>query len=107
MPSLRTAFPGSQGATLAARRDTPDAPDSAPRAWAAMTLRMQVRLKGPLEDSQRQRLPEIADKCPLHRTLHGEVDLSTRLKDGARLPPARTRRRGPESRAGHVTNRPP
>lgn len=31
MPSTRTDFPGSQGATLAARLDTPDAP---PRAWA-------------------------------------------------------------------------
>ena len=34
MPSIRTEFPGSQGATLAARLDTPDAPDTAPRAWA-------------------------------------------------------------------------
>jgi putative redox protein len=31
MPSTRTSFPGSQGATLAARLDTPDDP---PRAWA-------------------------------------------------------------------------
>lgn len=31
MPSQRTEFTGSQGATLAARLDTPDTP---PRAWA-------------------------------------------------------------------------
>jgi putative redox protein len=28
-----------------------------------------LRLSGPLDDTQRQRLLEIADRCPVHRTL--------------------------------------
>jgi len=36
MPSQRTEFPGSQGATLAARLDLPDPPGGAPHAWALL-----------------------------------------------------------------------
>jgi putative redox protein len=32
-------------------------------------FRRTVRLSGPLDDAQRQRLMEIADRCPVHRTL--------------------------------------
>lgn len=32
-----------------------------------------IRLEGPLDDEQRARLLEIADRCPVHKTLHGEV----------------------------------
>lgn len=39
-----------------------------------------IRLQGPLNDEQRQRLLEIADRCPVHRTLHGEVKIATRLQ---------------------------
>jgi putative redox protein len=38
-------------------------------------------LSGDLDDSQRQRLLEIADRCPVHRTLHQEVEITTRLAD--------------------------
>jgi putative redox protein len=38
-----------------------------------------LTLEGDLDDSQRQRLLEIANKCPVHRTLHGEVWVPTRL----------------------------
>jgi uncharacterized OsmC-like protein/alpha/beta superfamily hydrolase len=38
-----------------------------------------LELAGPLEDEQRQRLLEIADKCPVHRTLHSEINVTTRL----------------------------
>ncbi len=38
-----------------------------------------VHLQGPLDDAQRQKLLEIADKCPVHRTLHGEISVMTRL----------------------------
>ena len=40
----------------------------------------EIVLEGPLDDEQRQRLLEIADKCPVHRTLHSEVEIKTRLK---------------------------
>jgi len=36
---------------------------------------------GPLDDEQRQRLLEIADKCPVHKTLHSEVKVHTHLKE--------------------------
>lgn len=34
---------------------------------------------GELTEEQRERLLYIADRCPVHRTLHGEVDVVTRL----------------------------
>jgi len=41
-----------------------------------------LRIEGPsLSDEQRQRLVEIADRCPVHRTLHSEVEVRTRLED--------------------------
>lgn len=40
-----------------------------------------LRLKGDLSDEQRQRLLQIADRCPVHRTLHEEVDIRTTLAD--------------------------
>jgi putative redox protein len=35
-----------------------------------------------LSEGQRERLLEIADKCPVHRTLTGEVKIRSRLKEG-------------------------
>ena len=37
-----------------------------------------VELKGGLSEAQRVRLMEIADRCPVHQTLHAEVDIVTR-----------------------------
>ncbi len=39
----------------------------------------EIRLEGPLDDDQRQRLLEIADKCPVHQTLERENRITTRL----------------------------
>jgi putative redox protein len=36
---------------------------------------------GTLDDAQRQRLLEIADRCPVHRTLTGEIKIRTRLAE--------------------------
>ena len=36
-------------------------------------------LEGPLDDEQRKRLLEIADRCPVHRTLSSEITIPTRL----------------------------
>lgn len=36
-----------------------------------------IRLDGDLDATQRARLLEIADKCPVHRTLHSEVIIET------------------------------
>jgi putative redox protein len=38
-----------------------------------------VTLEGALDDAQRAKLLEIANKCPVHRTLHSEVLIPTRL----------------------------
>ena len=43
-------------------------------------FRREITLKGPLDDAQRQRLLEIADKCPVHRTLEQTVHVDTILK---------------------------
>lgn len=40
-----------------------------------------IELMGPLDEAQRTKLLEIANKCPVHRTLHSEVVIPTRLKD--------------------------
>lgn len=40
-----------------------------------------IALEGDLEDDQRQRLLEIADRCPVHQTLHSEIHVETRLTD--------------------------
>ena len=37
-----------------------------------------ITMTGDLSDEQRARLLEIADKCPVHRTLHSEVDIRTK-----------------------------
>jgi len=38
-----------------------------------------VTLQGDLDEDQRQRLLEIANQCPVHRTLHSEVWIATSL----------------------------
>ncbi len=40
----------------------------------------KITLKGKLDDSQRQRLLEIADKCPVHRSLEAGAHITTELK---------------------------
>jgi uncharacterized OsmC-like protein/dienelactone hydrolase len=42
-------------------------------------IERMVRLDGELDDEQRARLLDIADKCPVHRTLHSEVVVDTSL----------------------------
>lgn len=40
----------------------------------------EIQLAGDLDDEQRQRLLDIADRCPVHRTLTSEVDITTTLR---------------------------
>ncbi|MGD2130140.1 MAG: bifunctional alpha/beta hydrolase/OsmC family protein [Lysobacterales bacterium] len=40
-----------------------------------------IYLQGELDDAQRQRILEIADRCPVHRTLHGEIRIDSSLQD--------------------------
>jgi putative redox protein len=45
-------------------------------------IERDVELAGTLSDEQRARLLEIANKCPVHRTLTSEIDIRTRLTRG-------------------------
>ena len=38
-----------------------------------------LTLTGPLDDAQRTRLLEMAQRCPVHRTLHGTVRVEDSL----------------------------
>jgi uncharacterized OsmC-like protein len=40
-------------------------------------LRREIALEGALEPAQRARLFEIADRCPVHRTLRNEIRILT------------------------------
>ncbi|MBR9979868.1 MAG: OsmC family protein [Desulfatitalea sp.] len=40
-------------------------------------IQCAIRLEGDLDTDQRQRLLEIADRCPVHRTLKGEIHIKT------------------------------
>lgn len=43
------------------------------------TFEREIKLSGNLDDSQKQRLLEIADKCPVHRTLESDTKVNTRM----------------------------
>lgn len=47
------------------------------------TWRRRIKLTGDLDADQRQRLKEIADKCPVHRTLERTSEVLTELVDAA------------------------
>lgn len=44
------------------------------------SIERELELHGNLDEAQRQRLLEIAGRCPVHRTLTGEVRIETTLK---------------------------
>jgi uncharacterized OsmC-like protein/pimeloyl-ACP methyl ester carboxylesterase len=46
-------------------------------------IKRQIEISGPLDDDQRQRLMEIADRCPVHRSLHGDIKVVTTEKPPA------------------------
>jgi putative redox protein len=42
----------------------------------------EIALEGDLDEATRRRMLEIADRCPVHRTLHGEVKVRSSLAEG-------------------------
>ena len=42
----------------------------------------EIALEGALTGEQKERLMQIADRCPVHRTLQSENVVETRLVDG-------------------------
>ncbi len=53
--------------------------DSGPSKVDVFTRR--IRMEGDLSDEQKQALLNIADKCPVHQTLHGRAVVQTSLLD--------------------------
>lgn len=45
------------------------------------TFSREIRITGNLDEKQRQRIMKIADKCPVHKTLHSEIKVETQLID--------------------------
>lgn len=43
------------------------------------TFNREIKLKGNLDDKQIQRILQIADKCPVHKTLHSDIDVVTKI----------------------------
>ncbi|PCI36872.1 MAG: osmotically inducible protein C [Elusimicrobia bacterium] len=43
------------------------------------SIEREIKITGNLDQSQRARLLEIADRCPVHKTLHAEIKVSTKL----------------------------
>jgi putative redox protein len=50
-------------------------------------IQRELVLVGPLDDEQRQRLLEIADRCPVHRTLTREIVIRTSLSSARAAAP--------------------
>lgn len=49
------------------------------KAASGNDLARSITLEGPLDDSQRSRLLQIAEACPVHKLLTGEVRIATEL----------------------------
>ena len=56
-----------------------DCADCAEKPTLLDRIDRDIELIGPLDDAQRARLLEIADRCPVHRTLTSEIDIRTQL----------------------------
>lgn len=44
-------------------------------------INREIALEGKLSKEQKERLIEIANKCPVHKTLHNEIKIQTKLKE--------------------------
>ncbi len=76
-----------EGVTVHLRHDKQHAEDCA--SCDAKTSRVdvierEIALEGDLDKAQRGRLLEIADRCPVHRTLRSEVVIRSRLRETGR-----------------------
>jgi len=62
-----------------AKVDAASQPQARTKEGLLDRIEREVELVGPLSDEQRTRLIEIANKCPVHRTLTSEIVIQTRL----------------------------
>jgi putative redox protein len=56
-------------------------PGTTSRGGKYEQITRSLRLEGPLDAAQRAKLLEIANKCPVHRTLESRPEIVTRLED--------------------------
>lgn len=63
------------------RPAAPQASNGAAADEVVDILEREITLAGNLTDAERQRVLEIADRCPVHRTLTGHIEINTRSKD--------------------------
>ena len=42
-------------------------------------FKRSIKLVGPIDTEQRERLLEIAEKCPVHKALAGKIEIETQL----------------------------
>ena len=54
-------------------------PDGAPAAGTNL-IRRRIALYGPLDEQQRERLLQIANACPIHKVLSGEIRIDSALE---------------------------
>lgn len=59
-----------------------DCADCETREGKVDEISRDIRLEGDLSDEQRTRLLEIANRCPVHRTLTSEIKIRSRLVSG-------------------------
>jgi putative redox protein len=69
-----------QRTTVRLRHDHVHAQDCANvghNAGAIIRIVRELDLEGPLTDEHRRRLVEIADRCPVHRTISSQIAFET------------------------------
>ena len=62
-----------------ARTHAQDCQDCEARPAALTVITRDIELEGPLDEAQRARLLEIANRCPVHRKLTSNIDIQTQL----------------------------
>jgi uncharacterized OsmC-like protein len=62
------------------RRHIDDCKGCDEKAGNIQTIERALYLEGDLSSEERERLVQIADKCPVHKTLHSNLQVVTTLK---------------------------
>ena len=65
-----------------ARVHAADCADCETRPAMIERIERAIELVGALDETQRARLLQIAEMCPVHRTLSGKIEIRTTLADG-------------------------
>ncbi len=64
-----------------------DSADCETRQGMLDRIERMISLEGALDGAQRQRLSEIADMCPVHRTLSSEIKIETSVETSPAISP--------------------